>query len=209
MVTCKDCQGQGHVRRAQRTILGNIMTTSVCTTCKGAGETPEVACKKCHGQGRVRSEKTIKINIPAGVDNGSTIRVPSQGEAGVRGASYGDLYIHILVKEHKEFKREGYDILTTLHITIAQAVLGDEITINTLDGEMTLKIPAAIQSGKVLKISGKGVKKPNASTKGDHLITVIIDIPEKLSSGELDLFKNLAKITNKDIKIQKKDGIFW
>jgi len=209
IVSCAECQGTGQIKRAQRTILGNIMTTSMCGKCNGTGEIPEVECSKCHGQGRVRSNKKIKVAIPAGIDNGSTIRITGKGEVGIRGGTSGDLYMHIIVKDHKEFKRDGYNILTALHISIAQAVLGDEVDINTVDGEMTLKIPPGIQSMKVLKISGKGVPVPGSDRRGDHLVTIIVDIPSKLSSVELDLYNNLAKITNKDIKPQKKGGIFW
>jgi molecular chaperone DnaJ len=209
IVTCPECNGTGHIKKAQRTILGNIMTTTVCTNCNGTGEYPEVKCPKCHGQGRFRENQQIKVQIPAGVDNGSTIRVTGKGEAGMRGGLSGDLYIHIIVKEHQEFRRDGYDIRTILNITIAQAVLGDEIKINTIDGEMVLKVPAGIQSGKTLKISGKGVSVPGKKMRGDHLIKVIVVIPENLSSAELDVFKELAEITNKDIKPQRKSGIFW
>lgn len=209
IVTCEECKGSGQVRRAQRTILGNIVTSAICSKCNGQGETPEVACSSCHGQGRVRTQSTIKIAIPAGVDNGSVIRVPGKGEVGVRGGTTGDLYIQILVQDHKEFTRDGDNIRTELLITIAQAVLGDEITISTIDGEMTLKIPAGLESGKILKVSEKGVVNANTARRGDHLVRVKIDIPKKLSSIELDLFNDLAKITNKDIKPQEKGGIFW
>jgi len=209
MVTCVECQGQGQIKRAQNTILGKIITTATCSKCNGNGEIPEVACSKCHGQGRIRSKSDIKISVPAGVDNGSTIRVSGQGEIGVRGVSAGDLYLHLLVKDSEEFLRDGFNIITSLDITISQAVLGDEVKINTVDSEMLLKIPAGIQSGKILKITGRGVPMRNTGKRGDHLITVNVIIPKNLSSKELDLFNELAKITNKDIKPQKKGGIFW
>lgn len=209
MIKCNECQGVGQIKRTQRTILGNIMTSSVCNKCGGSGEIPEVPCSKCHGQGRVRTPRKIKVQIPAGVDNGSTVRVSGKGEAGVRNGKNGDLYLHILVKDHPEIKREGVNTRSTLHITIAQAVLGDEISIKTISGDVSLKIPAGIQSGKVLKISGFGIPIVGSTNRGDHLINIIVDIPEKMSSQELDLFKELAKITNKDIKPQKKSNIFW
>ena len=209
VVKCEDCQGQGSVKRVQRTILGNIVTTSVCSKCNGTGEVPEVACKKCHGQGRVRDSKNFKVQIPAGVDNGSTVRVPKKGEAGLKGGENGDLYIHIIVKDHATFKRNGYDIRSDLKISIAQAVLGDEVSIETIDGNSILKIPAGILSGQVLRLSEKGVEMIGKGKRGDQLIKIIIDIPKNPSSAELDIFEQLAKLTNKDIKPQKKSGVFW
>ena len=152
IITCTTCNGSGSVRHVQKTILGNIATSTVCSQCGGEGKMPEKKCHTCHGEGRARKSESIKVKVPAGVDNGSTIRMSGYGEAGRRGAPAGDLYLHVLVKKDSYFKREGIDIHTEEHISIPQAVLGDNIVVKTIEGDVSVKIPAGTMSHQILKL---------------------------------------------------------
>jgi len=196
VVTCSECKGEGTVKRVQRTILGNIATQTVCPKCHGEGKMPEKFCHKCHGEGRVRIKQDIKVKIPAGVDNGMTIRMAGHGEAGKRGAESGDLYIQVIVKSDRYFKRDGIDIHTDLHISIPQAVLGDTLIVKTIEGDVSVKIPAGTESGQILKLKNKGVLKVNTSKKGDHFLKILIDIPTHLSSKEKELYNELRNEKN-------------
>ncbi|MDD4351583.1 MAG: molecular chaperone DnaJ [Candidatus Gracilibacteria bacterium] len=203
---CATCGGSGRVKRTQNTVLGQIVTSTTCPDCRGQGKINEQDCTKCHGQKRVRAAEDIKFNIPAGVDDGSTIRLAGKGEAGVDGGSTGDLYVTILVSPSKQFKRQGYDIVSDLKISVPQAVLGDEIEIKTIYGDVQMKVPAGIESGKVLRIKDKGVQKVNSTQKGDHLVRITVDIPKKLSKAEKELYENLAELGGK--KLKGKKGLF-
>lgn len=204
IVTCKTCNGSGELRTVKNTILGQMATSRLCDNCLGEGRVPEKTCSVCHGTCRVRSKERIKVRIPAGVDNGSTIRLKEKGEAGLRGGAYGDLYIHLQVEPSKKFFRAGYDIHAEARVHLIQAVLGDEVEIETVHGKETIKIPAGTEDGKVFKISGKGV--PMREGHGDHLVKIRIDIPAKLSKREKELYAELAKEAGLDIK---KGGLFW
>lgn len=190
---CKTCQGKGQVQQMQRTILGNIQTVTVCPDCQGEGKSYETACKKCSGQGRVKEKKQIKIKVPAGIDNGMTIKMSGEGEAGIRGGRAGDLYIHIHVKADNYFKRQGDNIITQAEINFSQAALGDKISVKTVDGEVNLKIPAGIQSGKILILKGKGVARFNRSGRGDQLVEIIVKTPKNLSRNQKKLLTELNK----------------
>jgi len=196
ITTCSECNGQGRVRRVQQSILGNIATTSTCPKCKGEGKIPEKKCHVCHGEGRVRKTQNLKIKIPAGIDNNMNIRISGQGEAGKQGAENGDLYLQVLIKSDSRWDRDGINILSETHISIPQAVLGDTIKVETVSGEVSVKIPAGIQSKQILKIAGKGAPKINYNRIGDHLLTIIIDIPKRLSNKEKDLYEQLKEEKN-------------
>lgn len=204
IVTCKTCGGSGEVRSVRNTILGQMATSRLCDTCLGEGRVPEKVCSVCHGTSRVRAKERVKVRIPAGVDNGSTIRLREKGEAGVRGGAYGDLYILLQVEPSKKFFRAGYDIHSETRIHLLQAVLGAEVEVLTVHGKETIKIPAGTEDGKVFKISGKGV--PTKDGYGDHLVKIRIDIPKKLSKREKELYLELAKEAGLDIR---KGGLFW
>ncbi len=191
IVTCDECQGSGQVRRVQQTILGSIATASPCPKCSGEGKIPEQKCHVCHGEGRVRRTEEVKVKIPAGVDNGMNIRMPGYGEAGRRGTPSGDLYLSISVRPDKRFQREGSDIVSEIFISVPQAVLGDTLPIETVYGEVSVKIPSGIQSGQVLKIRGKGLPKVNTTQIGDHLLSVHVEIPKHLSSREKEIYEQL------------------
>ena len=191
---CYTCKGSGQVTRVQNTILGAIRQSQTCGTCGGRGQIPEQTCTKCAGRGVVRVQKNLSVKIPAGVDNGSTIRVTGAGGAPVgapAGGQKGDLYVHVVVRHQTKWQRDGQDIRTEAKIPMAEAALGIEIPVETVDGKMTVKIPAGTQSGRVFKLSGKGVPYINSpSRRGDHLITVTVDIPTKLSARQRELLED-------------------
>lgn len=202
---CSDCQGTGQKEQITRTILGAMRSVGACPTCQGEGKKHETDCKECGGQGIVKENVKTKVEIPAGIDNGQTIRIPQEGEAGMNGGPTGDLYLHIQVKKSKDFDRQEDDILSKTEISPAQAVLGVTVEVKTIDGAGELKIPAGTQSGKVFKIRGKGMPQLQGSGQGDQLVEVEVKMPKKLSAKEKTLYKELAEL-NKD-KIDK-GGIF-
>jgi len=189
--TCKVCGGRGRVNKVQRTILGNIQVQAVCDNCAGEGKVYAKKCTKCAGTGAVMETVNLKVKIPAGINNNETIRLSGQGEAGEKGAGDGDLYIKILLKPDSRFERIGYDIKTKIEISFTQAVLGDKINIETVDGLVKLKIPAGTQSGTVFKLRGKGVVKLQESGKGDHYVEATIKTPTSLNRKQKEQLKDL------------------
>jgi molecular chaperone DnaJ len=204
--TCPRCHGQGQIRVSRRTILGNMATVTTCDTCQGTGKVPEKVCKECKGSGQLRRSKTIKVKIPAGVDDGSRVRVSGEGEVGYRGSSAGDLYLHLHVQDHPTLKREGQNIHSDVPVSFYQAALGTSVQVLTLDGEVNLKVPAGTQSGKVFRLKGKGVPVVNSSSRGDHYVTVRVVTPTKLTKKEKDLFKKLAEEKGESVEV---DEGFW
>jgi len=194
--SCKTCKGSGYITHIQRTILGAFQSQSACSDCHGEGKRPSKKCSRCGGNGLQKDTVNLQVKIPAGIDNGQAIKLSGQGEMAVNGGAPGDLYIRIKVKPDKNFTREGDDILSVAEISIAQAVLGDKIPVITVDGELTLKIPAGTQSGTVFKLRGRGVYILNSRNRGDQLVTVKVKIPERLSREEKKLFEELRKLEN-------------
>lgn len=192
-ITCKTCKGTGEIRTVRQTILGQMATSQPCQECQGEGRVHEKKCSVCHGATRIRRDERVKVKIPAGVDNDSTIRLSGKGEAGVFGGPSGDLYVHVRVKPSKQFVRNGYDVHSEVHIHLLQAILGDEITVETLEKPIDLKIPAGTQSGKIFRLREYGIEKLRGSGKGDHFVKVIVDIPTKTSRKERELYIQLAK----------------
>jgi len=205
MTSCKTCEGRGKVKRIQNTFFGQVSTVVTCTDCHGEGEKPEKECNQCNGSGRYRKHDSLTIKIPPGIDNGATLRLQGKGEIGVRRATAGDLYVIIRVAEHEYFERHGNDIYSSEEISIPQAVLGDEIDIETIHGEIKLNIPAGVHSGQVIKVSNKGVQKLNSAKMGDHLVKIIVEIPEKVSGDEKKLYEQLAEINGSKKKSKRKD----
>ncbi|MDD5731407.1 MAG: DnaJ C-terminal domain-containing protein [Patescibacteria group bacterium] len=190
---CSQCGGTGQITKAQRTILGSFAQTVICPNCKGHGEVPENICRKCGGTGTSRQTKDIKVKIPAGVNDGSSIRVAGGGEVGEDGE--GDLYLRIKVKPAKEFNREGQDIFSEKEISFSQAALGDRVKIETVDGSIDLNIPAGTASHTQFRLRGKGVPYPNnPRQRGDHLVTIKIRVPKKLSREEREMLEKLKNI---------------
>jgi len=192
---CPTCNGMGQVRQRQQTIFGTFVNVSTCPRCKGAGEVVTTPCRECHGAGLVEVTRRLRVKIPAGVQEGTRIRLPGEGEPGKRGGQPGNLYVFISVKPHKLFKRVDDDILLELPINIAQAVLGAEVEVPTLDGPKLVKIPAGTQPGKVLRLRGLGVPHLRGGGRGDMLITVDVHIPRQseLTEEQKELFYRLAE----------------
>ena len=190
--TCKTCGGSGKVRRVQRTIFGQMQTQVVCSDCNGEGKTFDRKCSKCGGQGIVRDLARLKVKIPAGINEGESIRLSGQGEAGAKGAGAGDLYLRMRVSQDKRFEREGNDIKSGKEINFVQASLGDKIEIETVDGIITLKIPEGTQSGTVFKLRDRGVVKLNGRGRGDHLVKVIVKTPTGLSRKQRKALEELG-----------------
>jgi len=197
--TCPTCRGAGQVNRVMNTIFGPIQQAAPCETCGGTGKIPEKVCSVCHGKGVERRKRTINLKIPAGIDDGATIRLNGHGEAIGKGQK-GDLYVHIRVKAHKQFTREGDIILSEQHIGMIDATLGIEVEVETVDGKIIMKVPAGTQSGTDFKLSNHGVPHMKSDKRGPHIISIIVDTPTKLSKKQKDLLE--------EFQGNKKRGIF-
>ncbi len=189
--TCDTCKGSGQVHRVMQTVFGNIQQASVCPTCKGRGKIPEKVCTVCHGKGVQPKNQKIRLKIPAGIDDGATIRLRERGEAVADGPK-GDLYVHVRVKAHKQFTREGDLILSSQHIGMVDAALGTEIDVATVDGNVRMKVPAGTQSGTDFKLSGHGVPHMRGDRRGAHIVTIIVDTPTKLSRRQQELLQEFG-----------------
>ncbi|MDE5764751.1 MAG: molecular chaperone DnaJ [Ruminococcus sp.] len=190
---CPDCQGRGTIKTTQRTPLGAISSTRPCPHCSGKGKIIKNPCQKCRGTGRTRVQKTVSVDIPAGIDNGQTIRLSGQGDCGINGGPSGDLLLNVSVKNHPIFSREGYDIHCEIPVTYSQAVLGDEITVPTIDGDVRYPIGEGTQSGTVFRLKGKGVKKINRSDRGNQYVKIYVEVPKNLSKKQKELLKNFEE----------------
>lgn len=193
IVACPRCDGQGEIRTTRQTVLGTMAQVTPCPECRGEGKRPDKPCHTCAGEGRVQRSESVTIDIPAGIDDGQTLRVPGQGEAGERGASAGHLYATVRVKPSKVFIREGSDLKLQVPISYPQAVLGAEVEVPTLDGRTSLKIPAGTKSGQELAIKGAGVPKVEGGGRGDLRVTVDIEVPKKLSAEQRRVLEDLAR----------------
>ena len=202
-VTCPDCGGSGQVRRMVQSIFGQMATVTACPRCRGEGRTVETPCPTCHGQGRVEERKTLEVTIPAGVDEDVQVRVAGEGEAGPRGGPPGDLFIGFRIAPHPHLIRRGQDLVYELNISVPQAVLGDTITIPTVDGEATVDVPAGTQHGKVVKLSGKGVPHVRTGRRGDQLCVVRVVVPTHLSAKERELYEKLGGREGRPVEVKK------
>ncbi len=204
IINCSTCGGSGQITSTKQSMLGSFTQITVCPSCKGEGKRSEKPCPQCGGDGRVKEYKKVRITIPAGIDSGQTIRILGQGEAGLKGGPFGDLYIQVRVGPHKYFKREGYNLKVNLPISFTQAALGDKVEIETLDGKrVQLDLLPGTQSGKVFKIKGKGVPHLQGSGKGDLLVKIKVVTPERLLRGERQLFQELSEIKGQSAQIRK------
>lgn len=206
---CSTCQGRGEVRQVRQTIFGSMMQSGPCPTCEGRGEVISSPCHTCRSSGLER--KTIKktVQVPAGVDNGTQIRLAGEGEPGTQGGPMGNLYLLLAVQAHKFFKRRENDILLNLDINVAQAVLGAEVEVPTVDGSTKLKIPAGTQAGKVFTIKARGVPYLRKSGRGDQLVVVNVDIPTRLSKEQRELFEKLAATLGTKVSPREKGFLDW
>ena len=190
---CPDCHGSGAVTQSQRTPFGVMQTQAVCGKCRGTGKIIHQPCPDCHGSGRARKRKTVKVNIPAGIDNGQTISLRGQGHAGKNGGPNGDLLITVMVKPHDIFRREGTSVFCEAPITFTQAVLGAEMEIPTIDGKVKYTIPEGTQTGTVFRLRGKGIPVLNGHGRGDQYVTVTIETPRGLNREQKDALKKFSE----------------
>jgi len=194
---CKTCNGQGRVQQSTRTMLGNFTSVTVCPTCKGTGKNPSAQCKACKGLGAVEKEKTLKIKIPQGVDNGSKIRISNEGDCGRNGGRPGDLYVVLFVKESADFQREGFNIFSEAEVTMPQAVLGDTIVVKTVEGEKEINIPKGTQNLDKIVLKDLGVPHlGNPGQRGNHYVTIKVVTPKKLGLEEEKLWRSLFELNH-------------
>ena len=193
--SCSTCNGAGQVRRATRTPFGSFTQVSVCPTCNGNGQVIEDKCDVCGGSGQKQEAKKLKITIPPGVDNGTRLRVSSEGDAGQRGGPSGDLYVYLFVNEDPHFQRDGINILSEVKISYLQAILGDRIEVETVDGKTEVTIAPGTQPNTVVTLEKQGVPRlGNPTSRGDHLLTIKVDIPTKVTNEERELLDKLVKL---------------
>ncbi len=209
---CPTCSGSGEVRRVQQSILGSFVNVAACPNCRGTGEVIETPCSTCHGNKLVQETRTLKVKVPAGVDSDTQIRLSGEGTPGVDGGPPGNLYVIIRVNKHKFFERRGDDIWMDLEINVAQAALGDEVKVPTIDGETSLTIPPGAESGKVFKLKQMGVPRLDRSGRGadmgrgDQHILIHVSIPKKLTDEQRELFQKLAVTLGKEVVPQRDRG---
>jgi len=189
---CTTCNGTGQVRRVQRNIFGQFAQISACSTCGGEGRVVQNPCKECNGRGRKRRQGKIVVKVPAGIEDGTRVRLTGEGEPGEPGAPRGDLYLYVAVKPHDLFARDGTNLLLEMEINFAQAALGATVEVPTLKATRTVKVPAGTQSGTVFRIRGEGVPEIGSSRRGDLLVTVFVSVPEKLNAKQKALLEQLS-----------------
>ncbi len=200
---CPMCHGQGRVQKSTQTILGSFTSVTTCPNCHGSGKNPKSFCKTCHGAGSIEKEKKLTIKIPHGIEHGSKMRVANEGNSGLNGGRAGDLYVVVHVKPSKEFTREGFDIYTELEISNLQAVLGDSVSVKTIHGQAQLNIPRGSQNDDKLTLKNEGVPYLGSnSQKGNHYVILKVVIPQKISSQEEKLYKELLELSR-----AQQDGI--
>jgi len=193
--TCGTCRGAGVVMQVTRTPLGNFQTQQACPTCRGEGKIVEEFCGTCSGQGIVQKSKEITVSIPPGVEDGNKLRVRGEGDAGAKGAPAGDLYIFLKVKQDGRFRREGPEIYSDKKVSYTDAILGATVAVETVDGNVDIKVPPGTQPGQVMRIKGKGAPRlGNKDVRGDHFVTVTVDIPKKISEKEKQLVEQLREM---------------
>jgi molecular chaperone DnaJ len=191
---CKVCHGTGQVQYAANTPFGRVVQSRTCDHCRGTGVIIEKPCPTCRGAGKVRRHRTIKVKIPAGVDTGSRLRLAGEGEAGQRGGPPGDLYVYIHVSPHPVFKREGNNVIIEAPVNFAQAALGDEITVPTLDGQAKLRVPEGTQTGTILRMRNKGIPDVRGYGRGDQHVYIKVITPTRLTEKQKDLLREFARI---------------
>ena len=207
---CATCNGTGEVRQVRQTILGSMVQVGTCPACKGQGETISSPCRTCQGRGLERQTRTKIVSVPGGVDTGTQIRLAGEGQPGINGGPNGNLYIVIQVKAHKFFRRQENDIILNLNINIAQATLGADVQVPTVDGKMeSLRIPNGTQPGKVLHLKGKGVPRLRSNGRGDQLVLINVEIPTSLNAEQREIFEKLAKSLGSEVRPQERGFLEW
>jgi molecular chaperone DnaJ len=204
MATCDICGGAGQIQRQVRSLLGNVVTSQPCGTCRGFGQVIPEPCIDCRGQGRVRARRTIDLNIPAGVEDGLRLQLAGQGEVGFAGGQSGDLYVDMAVKEHDVFGRQGDDLTCVLEVPLHDAVLGSLAKIQTFDGEIEIEVEPGMQTGEIINVKGKGVQHLRSNGRGDLKIKIQVITPTKLDSKQKEIFRSLAGLRkDESIRLQK------
>ena len=198
-ITCSTCQGSGEIRRVRQSILGQMVTASPCHRCGGTGEEIPSPCPDCRGEGRRREERSFVVDVPAGVDEGSTLRLTGRGAGGLRGGPPGDLYAHVRVRPHPVLTRSGFDLLAVVHVAMSQAALGTSVEFETLDGVEDVVVPAGTQTGREIKLRGRGVPHLQGRGRGDLIITVVVDIPSDLTKEQEDLLRQYASLRGEPV----------
>ncbi|GAC1574212.1 MAG: molecular chaperone DnaJ [Candidatus Elarobacter sp.] len=193
IVPCDRCSGTGIQRQVRQTPLGQFVTQTTCTKCAGEGQIVQSPCPTCRGRGRVEQEKTLQVKVPAGVDDGSRIRISGSGEAGIRGGQDGDLYVYLAVARHPMFRRDGLDVLVDVPVSFPLAALGGELNVPSLDGQVPLQLNAGTQSGSTYRLRGRGMPSVRGGAKGDELVTVHVVVPTKLSKRERESLEEYAR----------------
>ena len=197
--SCSGCEGTGEVRRVRQSILGQVVTASPCPRCGGLGEEVRSPCPDCGGEGRRVETRTWAVDVPAGVDHGVTLRLPGRGPAGPRGGAPGDLYVHLFVKPHERFERDGFDLVHNLRISMVQAALGTRLGFETLDGTEELVVPAGTQNGRVFKLRGRGVPHVDGRGRGDLLVHALVEVPTELNPAEEELLRRFAEERGEEV----------
>ena len=192
-VMCVDCEGSGQVRRVRQNLFGQMVTAAPCARCSGLGQVVMTPCPTCNGEGRRLDEPTLSIEVPAGVDDGTTLRLAGRGAAGPRGGPAGDLYVHLRVRPDDRFQRDGADLVAPLRLSLAQATLGTHLVFETLDGNEDLLVPAGTQHGREFVLRGRGVPHVQGRGRGDLRVVALLDVPTKLSRVEEDLLRSYAQ----------------
>jgi len=198
-VTCSDCNGQGQVQRVRQSILGQMVTMQTCSRCRGFGRVIATPCATCSGEGRVMVEKTFQVDVPAGVDTGSTLRLTGRGAVGPRGGAAGDLFVHLRVRPHDRYERDGFDLVTVVELSISQATLGVSLQLPTLDGDETLVVPAGTQPGREFVLKRRGVPRLQSSGRGDLRVLISVKVPIKLTDEESRLLRQFAEVRGEDV----------
>ncbi len=198
-VTCADCNGRGQIQRVRQSLLGQMMSTTMCPRCNGIGKVVVTPCPTCHGEGRQSKETTYQVDVPAGVDTGSTLRLTGRGAVGARGGSAGDLYVHVRVLDDERFHRDGDDLVAVIPVSIAQAALGTTLRLETFDGDLDIEVPPGTQPGREQVFRQKGVHHLKGRGRGDLRVHVDVVVPTKLSEAEADLLRQLAKLRGEHV----------
>ena len=200
---CSECRGTGQVRRVRQSMLGQMVTASPCGRCNGIGEIIGTPCRTCRGEGRTIAERTLTVEIPAGIAGGQTLRLGGRGAAGPRGGAVGDLYVHVRVADHERYRREEDDLVTDVVVSVAQAALGTKLTLPTLDGDEELVVPAGVQHGREFVLRGRGVPRLAASGRsrgrGDLRARISVEVPTDLTSEQRDLLRRFAESRGEDV----------
>ncbi len=205
---CPECNGRGEVRRVQQSLFGSFVNVAPCPRCGGRGEVIGTPCVQCHGEQRVVTTKRLVVTIPAGVDDGTQIRLGGEGESGLRGGPAGNLYVALRVLPHRYFRRQDNDILLDINIGFVQAALGDRIKVQTLEGEEDLVIPAGTQTGTSFRLRGQGVPRLQQNGRGDQIVTVHVQVPTKLTAQQKKLLKELGESLGYEVTPQESKSFF-